>query len=87
MRPTQRWLRSDDPEKFAQAMLKCQHHAAYCAQDGMCHLGGDCFRSAKSSKNEAVRMIRNISSTDMEDSAMVRAWLNDAADWLANQPT
>lgn len=37
------WLRSADHGRFADAMMKCRHPAAFCAQDGRC-LFGDCFR-------------------------------------------
>ena len=65
-------------ERFAKAMMKCQHAGAYCASDGFCHYGGDCFRSAKSSAKEAARMIRDIST----ESAVVQGWLNDAASYI-----
>lgn len=38
------WLSSDDPARFADAMMKCRHPGGYCAADGRCHLAGDCFR-------------------------------------------
>lgn len=43
-KPKESWLRSNDPEKFAAAMMRCGHPAAYCAQDGYCHCGGKCFK-------------------------------------------
>jgi len=41
-KPRESWLKSEVPEKFAEAMMKCQHLGAYCGQDGFCHFG-DCF--------------------------------------------
>lgn len=42
-KPRESWLSSDDPKKFAAAMMCCKHPAAYCAEDGYCHYGGKCF--------------------------------------------
>lgn len=33
-------------DRFAKAMMKCQHSGAYCAPDGFCHFDGDCFKTA-----------------------------------------
>lgn len=84
-RPAERWLSGDDDDKFAAAMLKCQHPAGFCASDGTCYFGGDCFRSAYSARKEAIRKIQMISVEDTEESAMVRGWLNEAATWLEQQ--
>ena len=35
-----------DHERFAKAMMKCQHGGGHCAQDGFCHHDGDCFKAA-----------------------------------------
>ena len=35
------WLKSDIPALWAEAMVRCQHPAGYCGQDGYCHYG-DC---------------------------------------------
>lgn len=80
--PNETWLRGGDAdidhERFAAAMMKCQHSGAFCAQDGVCHHDGDCFRSTKSAAREAAARIRAIST----DSAAIQGWLNDAADWV-----
>lgn len=34
-------------ERFAKAMMKCQHHGGFCAEDGYCHFDGDCFKTAE----------------------------------------
>jgi hypothetical protein len=34
-------------ERFGKAMMKCQHAAGYCAEDGFCHLDGECFKTAE----------------------------------------
>lgn len=82
VKPRESWLRGGDTdadhERFAAAMIKCQHPMALCADDGYCHLDGDCFRSASESCREAASLVRNIQT----DSQMVRGWLNDAAEWL-----
>lgn len=46
------WLRPSgdtdlDHERFAKAMMKCQHGGGYCASDGFCHHDGDCFKTAE----------------------------------------
>lgn len=33
-------------ERFAKAMSKCRHAGGHCAEDGLCHLDGDCFKTA-----------------------------------------
>lgn len=81
MRAFEKWLDSDDPHKFASAMMKCQHYGAFCSSDGFCHFNGDCFRSAKSSAREAVNEIRRIST----DSPLVRGWLNDAVNFILSE--
>jgi len=41
--PCEAWLSSENPAAFAEAMIKCQHSGAFCAQDGFCHFDGECF--------------------------------------------
>lgn len=45
--PRESWLRSEDPEKFAEAMMRCKHPGGFCAQDGFCHRDGKCFTYPK----------------------------------------
>lgn len=33
------WLKSDIPELWATAMVRCQHPGAFCGSDGYCHYG------------------------------------------------
>lgn len=40
--PRESWLRSNNPYKFADAMVLCQNAAGTCASDGFCRFGG-CF--------------------------------------------
>ena len=79
------WLKpgntEKDHERFAEAMMMCQHGGAFCAQDGFCHYDGDCFRSARSAAREAARHVRAITT----QSAAVQGWVNDAANWLDAQ--
>ena len=35
------WLASDIPALWAEAMVRCQHPAGFCGEDGYCHYG-DC---------------------------------------------
>lgn len=46
--PRESWLRGNNHEQFALAMMRCQHAGGYCAQDGFCHFrrngDGSCFR-------------------------------------------
>ena len=37
----ERWLASDVPTLWAEAMVRCKHPAGYCGSDGYCHYG-DC---------------------------------------------
>ena len=46
-RITERDLLSDDPDRYAAAMTKCQNAAATCGIDGFCLFDGDCFRDPK----------------------------------------
>lgn len=81
--PRESWLRGGstelDHDRFAAAIMKCQHGGGYCAHDGVCHYDGDCFRSAKQAAQQAVARIRAITA----DSPAVQGWINDAADWVA----
>ena len=38
-RAAERWLTSDDPRLYAEAMMRCKHPAGFCSADGYCHLG------------------------------------------------
>ena len=43
-RARESWLGEDSSDwAWATAMMKCRHAGAYCAADGYCHLGGECF--------------------------------------------
>ena len=47
-RPRESWLGSDDSERFAAAMMKCEHgDPSFCSQDEACNRGGECFRSER----------------------------------------
>jgi hypothetical protein len=35
--PCEEWLRGDDDERFAAAMMRCRHAGAFCTADGFCH--------------------------------------------------
>lgn len=80
--PQEIWLKGGttdlDHERFAAAMMRCQHGGGYCGQDGVCHHDGDCFRSARQAARQAAARIRAITV----DSAEVQGWINDAAAWV-----
>lgn len=52
-RPRESWLRSDDPHKWADAMVICRHPAGLCGTDGWCHYG-DCFRRPPAPAAESI---------------------------------
>lgn len=35
--PRESWLRSDEPDEWAAAMMCCRHPGAFCGSDGYCH--------------------------------------------------
>lgn len=80
--PQESWLQGGDTElhhdRFAAAMMLCQHGGAYCGQDGVCHHDGDCFRSTRQAARQAAARIRAITV----DSPEVQGWINDAAAWV-----
>lgn len=47
------WLASDVPTLWAEAMVRCQHPAGFCGQDGFCHYG-DCKMEMKPVEPHAV---------------------------------
>lgn len=51
------WLRSDDHNKFAQAMVKCQHSFGLCGHDGFCHYNGECFATYKADLLKRIEML------------------------------
>ena len=57
--PTEAWLRSEDPEKFAEAAILCQHAGGFCIQDGYCHYAG-CFTTERQGWSKAARAIEQI---------------------------
>lgn len=48
------WLESENPQKFAEAMLVCEHAGGYCGQDGYCHYG-DCFPAQTYAQRQATK--------------------------------
>lgn len=58
-RAYEKWLSPEgdtdaDHERFAKAMMKCQHAVGHCAQDGFCHHDGDCFKAASDPIEEEI---------------------------------
>lgn len=47
----EKWLRSDDHELFAAAMMRCEHpDPSFCSSSGSCNLDGRCFESNRPKK-------------------------------------
>ena len=63
------WLKSDDPEKFAAAAMKCEHAGGFCMEDGFCHRDGLCFRSDRAAMTKAVRNIDQAAESEPRDIA------------------
>jgi CO dehydrogenase/acetyl-CoA synthase gamma subunit (corrinoid Fe-S protein) len=66
---TEAWLKSDDPEKFAAAAVKCEHVGGFCIEDGFCHFDGKCFRSGRSAMARATSLIEAASEDEPPDVA------------------
>ena len=66
------WLKSEDPEKFAAAAIKCEHAGGYCMSDGFCHFDGVCFRTDRAAMTKARQVIEaaaELEPPDIADSA------------------
>ena len=76
-RASQKWLKSDDPEQWAEAMMLCQSGAPWeCSERGKCERG--CFTSDRKAASVAWRMIQRLSSDD----DMVQRKLDAAVSYL-----
>lgn len=53
--PRESWLRSPNHDRWAAAMVKCQHAGGHCGADGYCHYEGECFEGI----DPAVDRLRN----------------------------
>lgn len=69
MRAVEAWLKSDDPEKFASAAVKCEHAGGFCMDDGFCHFDGRCFRTGRSAMTSACREIERAANEQPADIA------------------
>lgn len=63
------WLKSEDPDKFASAAVKCEHPGGFCMEDGFCHREGQCFRTGRSAMTAACRSIERASEGEPPDVA------------------
>ena len=81
-RPVQAWLSSEDPEKWASAMVACQSHAPWeCGEHGEClqaGRGGSCFTTERQAASTAWQMIARLDS----DNEAVKAQLDRAVAFL-----
>lgn len=69
VRAVEAWLKSDDPERFAEAAIKCEHAGGFCMEDGYCHLDGACFRTDRSAMTAARRAIQLAAENEPQDIA------------------
>lgn len=77
--PREAWLKSDDHEKFADAVLACQSGAPWeCFETGQCAAGGDCFTTDRQGACAAWKMISRLHS----DNAVVQRHLDSAVAFL-----
>lgn len=80
-KPTEAWLRSEDHQKWADAMTICQSGAPWeCAENGKCQFGG-CFTTEGQAKASARRMISRLSS----ENEAVKAQLDRAVVFLGGR--
>jgi len=63
------WLKSEDPEKFAAAAIKCEHAGGYCMSDGFCHFDGVCFRTDRAAMTKARQVIEAAAELEPPDIA------------------
>ena len=68
--PRESWLRGDDHDRFAAAIMRCQHgDPSACSSSGRCYYG-DCFRRPRAAeKDERLESLeRRVKA--LEDAAM-----------------
>lgn len=70
------WLKSEDPDEYAAAMVLCQHAGGYCSQDGFCHFEGSCFQPNEIGYREALKKLNGLIAE--EEDVQVRTWLAQA---------
>lgn len=64
--PCEADLLSTNDKTYADAITRCQHAGAYCAQDGYCHLNGECFANPDLTREQAIAEIDHLRS-ELED--------------------
>lgn len=69
MKARESWLRSEDPERFAAAAVKCSHAGGFCMSDGYCHYDGRCFRSGYAAMAKACQLIEAVAGDEPSDIA------------------
>lgn len=79
MRAVEKWLQSDDADKFAEAAIRCHHLGGFCISDGYCHRDGACFRSDAYAKKQAYDAICRAAENEPSD---VARFINMAAAML-----
>ncbi|MFP5076595.1 hypothetical protein ACLE20_04750 [Rhizobium sp. YIM 134829] len=66
-RPVEAWLKSEDAEQWADAVMACQSGAPWeCAEAGSCYHEGSCFTTDRQAACAAWRMIQRLSSENRE---------------------
>ncbi len=78
-RPTEDWLASPDPEKWAKAVTICQSGAPWeCGEAGRCTHEGSCFTTDRQGACAAWQMIQRLQS----DNSVVQRHLDRAVHFL-----
>lgn len=52
--PCEHDLLSDDPEIWAEALVRCDGQYPYCGSDGFCQMGGNCFTDKELTREQAI---------------------------------
>lgn len=52
--PCEHDLLSENPDAWAEAMMRCKHAGAFCGADGYCHYNGSCFADQSLTREQAI---------------------------------
>jgi len=66
---SEKWLKSDNHDKFAAAAILCEAGNGFCVQDGYCHFDGQCFRRGRAVVVAACRAIEHAANKQPDDIA------------------
>lgn len=83
-KPKEAWLKSDDAEEWAAAMVACQSGAPWeCGEAGRCAHSGSCFTTERQAASVAWQMIDRLQT----DNEAVEAQLKRAVAFLRHGTT